>query len=140
MRLPLSVRIASGAAAVFLFSLSAPAGDKKNDDPDQIGNRKVDAGLNIYSVREGDRARQRPGASRSSGRPRSSTIPRSPSTSIAWARTLVRNSDAKVPFTIKVIDTEDVNAFALPGGFFYVNSGFDPESGHGSGAGRRDGA
>jgi predicted Zn-dependent protease len=36
---------------------------------------------------------------------------------------LVRNSDAKVPFTIKVIDTEDVNAFALPGGFFYVNSG-----------------
>jgi predicted Zn-dependent protease len=36
---------------------------------------------------------------------------------------LVRNSDAKVPFTIKVIDSDDVNAFALPGGFFYVNSG-----------------
>ncbi len=36
---------------------------------------------------------------------------------------LVRNSDAKVPFTIKVIDTDEVNAFALPGGFFYVNSG-----------------
>jgi len=36
---------------------------------------------------------------------------------------LVRNSDAKVPFTIKVIDTDDINAFALPGGFFYVNSG-----------------
>ncbi len=36
---------------------------------------------------------------------------------------LVRNSDAKVPFTIKVIDSEDVNAFALPGGFFFVNSG-----------------
>jgi len=36
---------------------------------------------------------------------------------------LVRNSDAKVPFTIKVIDTEEVNAFALPGGFFFVNSG-----------------
>src|SRR5271165_7013294 len=36
---------------------------------------------------------------------------------------LVRNSDAKVPFTIKVIDTDDLNAFALPGGFFYVNSG-----------------
>ncbi|BDC50146.1 hypothetical protein F183_A24620 [Bryobacterales bacterium F-183] len=36
---------------------------------------------------------------------------------------LVRNSDAKVPFTIKVIDSEEVNAFALPGGFFYVHTG-----------------
>jgi len=36
---------------------------------------------------------------------------------------LVRNSDAKVPFTIKVIDTDEINAFALPGGYFYVNSG-----------------
>ena len=36
---------------------------------------------------------------------------------------LVRNSDAQVPFTIKVIDSDEVNAFALPGGFFYVNTG-----------------
>ncbi len=36
---------------------------------------------------------------------------------------LVRNSDAQVPFTIKVIDSDEVNAFAIPGGFFYVNSG-----------------
>lgn len=36
---------------------------------------------------------------------------------------LVRNSDSQVPFTIKVVDTDDVNAFALPGGFFYVDSG-----------------
>src|SRR3989475_10420415 len=36
---------------------------------------------------------------------------------------LVRNSDAQVPFTIKVIDSDDINAMALPGGFFYVNSG-----------------
>src|SRR5215470_5965452 len=33
---------------------------------------------------------------------------------------LVRNSDAQVPFTIKVVDSDEVNAFALPGGFFYV--------------------
>lgn len=39
------------------------------------------------------------------------------------AQNLVRNSDAKVPFTVKVIDADDINAFALPGGFFYVNSG-----------------
>ena len=36
---------------------------------------------------------------------------------------LVRNSDSQVPFTIKVIDSDDINAFALPGGFFYVNTG-----------------
>ncbi len=36
---------------------------------------------------------------------------------------IVLHSDAKVPFTIKVIDTDEVNAFALPGGFFYVNKG-----------------
>jgi predicted Zn-dependent protease len=36
---------------------------------------------------------------------------------------LVRNSDAKVPFTIKVIDSDEINAFALPGGFLYVTSG-----------------
>jgi beta-barrel assembly-enhancing protease len=36
---------------------------------------------------------------------------------------LVRNSDAKVPFTIKVVDSDEINAYALPGGFLYVNSG-----------------
>ena len=36
---------------------------------------------------------------------------------------IVNHSDAKVPFTIKVIDSDEVNAFALPGGFFYVNKG-----------------
>jgi len=36
---------------------------------------------------------------------------------------VVKNSDCKVPFTIKVLDSDEINAFALPGGFFYVNSG-----------------
>jgi predicted Zn-dependent protease len=36
---------------------------------------------------------------------------------------IVKNSDCKVPFTIKVIDSDEINAFTLPGGFFYVNSG-----------------
>src|SRR5207249_2118652 len=39
------------------------------------------------------------------------------------AQNLVRNSDAKVPFTIKVIDSEEINAFAFPGGFLFVNYG-----------------
>jgi beta-barrel assembly-enhancing protease len=36
---------------------------------------------------------------------------------------IVLHSDAKIPFTIKVIDSDEVNAFALPGGFFFVNRG-----------------
>ena len=39
------------------------------------------------------------------------------------AQNIVRNSDSKVPFTVKVVDSDEINAFALPGGFFYVNSG-----------------
>ena len=53
---------------------------------------------------------------------------------------LVRNSDAKVPFTIKVIDSDEINAFALPGGFFYVNSGLILRAIRGSGACGSDGA
>jgi len=41
----------------------------------------------------------------------------------ALGQNLVRNSDSQVPFTIKVIESDDINAFALPGGFFYVDSG-----------------
>jgi predicted Zn-dependent protease len=36
---------------------------------------------------------------------------------------IARNSDAKIPFTIKVVDTDEINAFALPGGYFFINSG-----------------
>jgi len=36
---------------------------------------------------------------------------------------IVKHSDAKVPFHIKVVDTDEVNAFAFPGGYFYVNKG-----------------
>lgn len=36
---------------------------------------------------------------------------------------LVRHSDAKIPFTIRVVDSDDLNAFSLPGGFLYVNYG-----------------
>ena len=39
------------------------------------------------------------------------------------AQNLVLHSDAKIPFTVKVIDSDEVNAFALPGGFTYVNKG-----------------
>ena len=44
---------------------------------------------------------------------------------------IVKNSDCKVPFTIKVIDSDEINAFALPGGFFYTMPAFFPGAGAG---------
>jgi predicted Zn-dependent protease len=58
-----------------------------------------------------------------SRRPRVSTDPVVAEYVNRLGQNLVRNSDAKMPFTIKVLDTDEVNAFALSGGFFFVNSG-----------------
>ncbi len=122
MRLPSSLRIATGAAAVFLFSLPVLAGDNKMDDPDYIGNRKVDDGPNLYSV-EKEIALGKELAAQVERQAKIIDDPTIAEYVNRLGQNLVRNSDAKVPFTIKVIDTEEVNAFALPGGFFYVNSG-----------------
>ena len=53
---------------------------------------------------------------------------------------IVLHSDSKVPFTIKVIDSDEVNAFALPGGFFYVNKGLTSRRRQRSGTGRCNGS
>ena len=123
MRMSLYRPIASGAAALFLFSLAAPAADtNKQDDPDQIGNRKVDCAANLYSI-EKEIALGKGYAQQIERQAKIIDEPQIAEYVNRLGQNLVRNSDAKVPFTIKVIDTEDVNAFALPGGFFYVNSG-----------------
>jgi predicted Zn-dependent protease len=41
----------------------------------------------------------------------------------ALADRIVRNSDAKIPVQVKIIYSNQVDAFALPGGFLFVNSG-----------------
>src|SRR5215813_7496057 len=104
-----------------LLSLSAWADDKKKD-PDEIGNRDVGKGLNWYSIEKEIAL----GKGLAQDVERQAKIIDDPVIAEYVNRVgqnLVRNSDAKVPFTIKVIDVEDVNAFALPGGFFFVNSG-----------------
>jgi predicted Zn-dependent protease len=91
-------------------------------DVDAIGNRDVGKGVNFYSL-EREMAL---GKSLAQEVERSAKLIDDPIVSEYVNRVgqnLVRNSDAKVPFTIKVIDSDAVNAFALPGGFFYVNSG-----------------
>jgi predicted Zn-dependent protease len=91
-------------------------------DVDSIGNRKVGHGPEFYSL-EHDIAI---GKQLSQEVEKSAKFIDDPVITEYVNRVgqnLVRNSDAKVPFTIKVIDSDVVNAFALPGGFFYVNSG-----------------
>jgi predicted Zn-dependent protease len=91
-------------------------------DVEAIGNRGVGNGVNFYSL-EREIAL---GKSLAQEVERSAKLVDDPIVSEYVNRVgqnLVRNSDAKVPFTIKVIDSDVVNAFALPGGFFYVNSG-----------------
>jgi predicted Zn-dependent protease len=122
MRLPLCLRITSGAAAVFLFSFAATAADNKQSNPDQIGNRKVECTPNMYSI-EHEISLGKGLAQQIERQARIIDEPQIAEYVNRLGQNIVRNSDAKVPFTIKVIDTEDVNAFALPGGFFYVNSG-----------------
>src|ERR1700737_1032012 len=91
------------------------------EDVDAIGNRKI-GGFNMHSI-ETDIAI---GKNYAQEVERSSKLIEDPVV-IEYVnrvgQNLVRNSDAKVPFTIKVIDSDEINAFALPGGFFYVNSG-----------------
>src|SRR5579884_3418387 len=92
------------------------------EDVDAIGNRNVGKGVNFYSLEKEIAL----GKSLAQEVERSSKLIDDPVVTEYVNRVgqnLVRNSDAKVPFTIKVIDSDEVNAFALPGGFFYVNSG-----------------
>jgi len=108
-------------AALSLLSAAAFAEDKKND-PEAIGDRDVGKGVNFYSLEKEIAL----GKQLAQEVERQAKIIDDPIISEYVNRVgqnLVRNSDAKVPFTIKVLDTEEVNAFALPGGFFFVNSG-----------------
>jgi len=97
------------------------AEDKKND-PDEIGNRDVGKGVNFWSL-EKEIALGKQLAQEVERQAKIVDDPVIAEYVNRVGQNLVRNSDAKVPFTIKVLDSEEVNAFALPGGFFFVNSG-----------------
>ena len=91
-------------------------------DVSKIGSRNVGSGVNFYSIEKEIAL----GKQLSAQVEQTSKLVSDPVVNEYINRigqNLVRNSDAKVPFTIKVIDDDTVNAFALPGGFFYVDSG-----------------
>jgi beta-barrel assembly-enhancing protease len=115
---------ASGPAPVQEPDASKVKHDGGEDDVDAIGNRKVGGrGLGDWYSLETE---IRLGKQYSMMVENSVKMVQDPVVNEYVNRigqNLVRNSDAKVPFTIKVIDSDEINAFALPGGFFYVNSG-----------------
>src|ERR1700678_689465 len=99
--------------------------DGTKTDVDAVGNRNVGCGRGVgnwYTV-EGQVARGRVYAQQIEAQIKLVNDPVITEYVNRIGQNLVRNSDAQVPFTIKVIDSDVVNAMALPGGFFYVNSG-----------------
>ena len=103
-------------------SVAQPTNEPAKYDVTQIGHRNVGTGLNFYSLEREialgqDLAKQ---VEQSSKLVTDHEITEYVN---RIGQSLVRNSDSRVPFTIKVIDSGEVNAFALPGGFFYVDSG-----------------
>jgi len=91
-------------------------------DVEAIGNRNVGKGVDWYSI-EREIAMGKSYAQQVEQTSRMVDDPVVLEFVNRTGQNIVNNSDCKVPFTIKVIDSDEVNAFALPGGFFYVFSG-----------------
>ena len=91
-------------------------------DVSKIGNRGIGGGVNFYSI-EKEVALGKQLSAQLEQTSKFITDPVVTEYVNRIGQTIVRNSDAKVPFVIKVVDDDQINAFALPGGFFYVNSG-----------------
>jgi predicted Zn-dependent protease len=108
-----------------LLSATAFAGDhpkNKKNDPNQIGDREVGKCLNFYSVEK----EMALGKQLSAEVARQAKIVNDPIVAEFVNRlgqNLAKNSDAKVPFTFQVIEDDNPNAFALPGGFIFVHTG-----------------
>src|SRR6266850_3023136 len=97
--------------------------NKKNSDVDNIGNRNINKGsINFISL-DKEIAMGRQLAAEIERQVKLVEDPTINEYVNRVGQNLVRNSDAKVPFTIKVVESDEINAFALPGGFFYVNTG-----------------
>ena len=126
-----TARVTSSFSLILLLITSSFA-DRKHADVDDIGNRKINGKVakvfpNFVSLEKEIQI----GAQYAHQIEKSSRLIDDPVVNEyidSLAQTIVRHSDAKVPFIVRVVDTEEVNAFALPGGFFYVNKGLILES------------
>lgn len=104
------------------FPAHRPSSIPAKFDVSRIGERDIGEGINFFSIEKEVAL----GRELSMEVEQSSRVLTDPVVNEYINRTgqiLVRHSDCKVPFTIKIIDDDEVNAFALPGGFFYINTG-----------------
>ena len=118
----------SRCAVACLLALAASgssaqdAGRKTKDDPAQIGNRDVGKGVNLYSL-EKEMALGKQLAEEVRRQVKVVDDPLISEYINRIGQNLVRNSDAVVPFTFRVIEGDSPNAFALPGGYVFVYTG-----------------
>ena len=122
----LSAKISALVLVTMLFSLPGYA-DRKHGDVENIGNRSVSGKIfgilpNWVSL-EKEVAMGNQIAAEFEQTARLVDDPVIAEYVDRIGQNLVKHSDAKVPFHIKVVDTDEVNAFAFPGGYFYVNKG-----------------
>jgi predicted Zn-dependent protease len=120
LRCALACLVTAAISAVFAScAVAQSSGHKKTDDPAQIGNRDVGKGVNLYSLEK----EMALGKQLAQEVQRQAKLVEDPLISEYINRigqNLVRNSDAKVPFTFQVIEGDSPNAFALPGGYVFV--------------------
>jgi beta-barrel assembly-enhancing protease len=109
------------AVAALLLCSSGAANDKKKD-PDQIGNRNVGKGINFYSIAQ-EIALGKQLAEEVRRQSKLVDDPIATEYVNRLGQNLVRNSDATIPFTFELVEGEQLNAFALPGGFVFVYTG-----------------
>jgi predicted Zn-dependent protease len=111
---------------VLLFPLQAFAG-RKHEDVENIGNRKINGRVALFFPNFVSLEKEiQMGAEYSQVFEQTARLVEDPVVTDYIDRLgqeIVKHSDAKVPFVIKVVDSDDVNAFALPGGYFYINKG-----------------
>lgn len=111
-------------ASLLVFSVLIPLAFAKTHKkgPDDVGRSNPGRGVNFYSL-EKEIALGREMAEETETQARVVSDPVVTEYVNRIGQNVVRNSEAKVPFTIKVIDSNEVNAFALRGGFLFVNCG-----------------
>ncbi len=119
----------SAAIALVIALMLTPVGyaDRRHGDVDKIGNRDINGRIigifpNFVSLEKEIQI----GAQYAEMFEQTARLVEDPVVTEYVDRVgqnIVKHSDAKVPFVIKVVDTDEVNAFALPGGYFYVNKG-----------------
>jgi predicted Zn-dependent protease len=110
------------ALALLTFAVVAAYGQKSKDDVNKIGDRQIANCLNLYSI-EKEIALGKQLAEEVARQTKLNQDPIVGEFVNRLGQNLVRNSDAKVPFTFRVVEDDVPNAFALPGGFIFVHTG-----------------